>query len=74
MGRKLFRCTTEAFIRRINKYFNETFPEEEGINIYDDITLDEIIRRLNSPCELCKCCSYDTLKKFYLPEKSKRDK
>ena len=56
---KIFTCTPPAYIQFFNKKFNRNLiiSKNDYINIYDDITKDEILHRLAQPIEFCKYCN-----------------
>ena len=56
---RMYTCSFVATIRHFNKYFNKNIPitEEDSINIYDDITGDEILSRLAKPIPICRFCN-----------------
>jgi organic radical activating enzyme len=56
---KLYLCPIQAYIDIFNKYFNENYHVTEDcyLNIYDDITDDDIVNMYfnkNSFCEYCR--------------------
>lgn len=53
---KLSPCSYAQCIPRLNETFGLHYPETDYVNIYSDITGEEIIRRFNRPHEFCKCC------------------
>lgn len=53
---KLAPCSYSYCITRLNKAYGLSFPETDYVNLYADITGEEIIRRFNRPHEFCKCC------------------
>ena len=59
---KLFTCSFPPHVHHFNKYFGKNIPvtKADYINIYDDLTPDEILRRLAEPIPVCRYCSFDT--------------
>ena len=58
---RLFTCTFAPHVRHFNKYFkqNINITEADSVNIYDDITADEILRRMAEPIPACRYCNLD---------------
>lgn len=56
---RLFTCTFAPHVRHFNKYFgqNVAITEADYVNIYDDITADEILRKLAEPIPACRYCN-----------------
>lgn len=54
---KLFHCPMAAFIGDYNDYFQKDLPAGEGLNLYDDITYDEILEFFERPIGLCEFCA-----------------
>ena len=59
---KLFTCSFAPHVRHFNEHFGKNVPitEADYVNIYDDLTPDEILRRLARPIPACGYCSFDT--------------
>lgn len=53
---KLAPCSYAYCIGRFNERFGTDYPETDYVDIYADVTGEEIIRRFNAPHEFCKCC------------------
>ena len=53
---KLYTCAPLAYAFIFNKKYNQNLPEKGGINIYQDLTKDEFIKKLNRPVKLCGYC------------------
>ena len=53
---KLSPCSYAQCIPRLNEAFGLRYPETDYVDIYSDITGEEILRRFNRPHEFCKCC------------------
>ena len=55
---RLYTCSFVVNVRHFNKYFKQNIPvtEADSINIYDDITGDEILSRLAEPIPICRYC------------------
>lgn len=51
----LYICGRSASIKHFNKYFNLDLPDD-GINIRNIHTREDLITRLAKPCKLCKHC------------------
>ena len=49
-------CSYAQLTVRLNEAFGLDYPTTDCLNIYSDITGEEIIRRFNNPHEFCKCC------------------
>lgn len=58
---RFFTCTYAAYMHNFNKKFGKNIPvtSKDYINIYDDITGDEILKRLAYAIPLCKYCNID---------------
>ncbi|MBQ7561463.1 MAG: radical SAM protein [Synergistaceae bacterium] len=58
---KLYTCTLISNLKFFNKAFNQNIPvtEADYINIYDDITSDEIFKRLATHVPVCSYCNMD---------------
>lgn len=56
---RLFTCTFAPHARHFNKYFNQNvvITEADSVNIYDDFTADEILKRLAEPIPACRYCN-----------------
>ena len=54
----LYTCYFPAHVRHFNKYFgkNVQITEADGVNIYDDLTADEMLRKLAEPIPACRYC------------------
>ena len=53
---KLAPCSYAYCIGRLNREYGLSFPENDYIDLYADVSGEEIIRRFNRPHEFCKCC------------------
>lgn len=53
---KLSPCSYAHCTGRLNAEYGFDYPETDTIDIYSDITGEEIIKRFNAPHEFCKCC------------------
>lgn len=57
---KIAACCQPFTVHYFNDYFNERLPEDEGIDLYEEnLTGWEIQRRLITPMNSCRYCSYD---------------
>ena len=59
---KLCSCSLVPNIYHFNKFFGESIPvlKENYIDIYEDLTSDEILSRLAEPIPACKYCSFNS--------------
>ncbi len=55
---RLYTCSFVVTVRHFNKYFKQNIPvtDADSINIYDNITGDEILKRLAQPIPICRFC------------------
>ena len=55
---RLFTCTFAPHVHHFNKFFGQhiEITEADYINIYSDITSDEILNRLREPIPACRYC------------------
>lgn len=55
----LYTCSYAACMGIFNKYFDKKIPvtEEDGVNIYEDYTTDEVLNKLSQPIPLCQYCA-----------------
>lgn len=53
---RLSPCSYAHCIGRLNAEYGTSYPETDTVDIYSDITGEEIIKRFSSPHEFCKCC------------------
>lgn len=55
---RLFTCTFAPHVRHFSKYFNQDvrITESDYVNIYDDISADEILRKMAEPIPACRYC------------------
>ncbi|MBQ6380342.1 MAG: radical SAM protein [Clostridia bacterium] len=53
---KFSPCSYAHCIGRLNTAYGLSFPENDCVDIYSDITGEEILRRFNHPHEFCKYC------------------
>ena len=56
---KLYTCHCSANIHIFNQYFDENFPEENGIDIHEAKNLKTVLRHVKKPCSLCSYCRPD---------------
>lgn len=57
---KIGRCPLIMFTDYYNAAFGKTFPESDGIDIYQEESGLSLIRKLKEPAELCSyCCGRD---------------
>ena len=54
---KFSPCSYAHCIGRLNSYFGLSYPETDCVNLYSDITGEEILRRFHRPHEFCKYCA-----------------
>ncbi|MBE6819062.1 MAG: radical SAM protein [Ruminococcaceae bacterium] len=54
---KLSPCSYAHCIGRFNVAYGLSYPENDCVDIYSDITGEEILRRFNNPHTFCKCCA-----------------
>lgn len=57
--RHLYTCSYAACMDHFNNYFNKNIPvtEEDGVDIYQNFSTEEVIRKLTQPIPLCKYCA-----------------
>lgn len=62
---KLYPCPLIAFISYFNKYYNQKYPEDEGVNIYKVTSFDNLYKELFKTKELCDYCNnYDMFQNY----------
>ena len=54
---RLFTCPERAYVEYFNAFFNMRMPIDDGIDIYSDISFEEIRRKLYKPGKLCEYCN-----------------
>ena len=54
---RLSPCTLAHSIGRLNRAFGTDYPETDYIDIYSDVTGEQIIQYFSHPHEFCKYCS-----------------
>ena len=54
---KFSPCSYAHCIGRLNAAFGLSYPENDCVDIYSDITGEEILRRFNTPHEFCRYCA-----------------
>ncbi|MBQ7154192.1 MAG: radical SAM protein [Synergistaceae bacterium] len=56
---RLFTCTFAPHVRHFNRYFgkNVAITEADSVNIYDDLTADEILQKMAEPIPACRYCN-----------------
>ncbi len=54
---KLWTCPEQAYLQFFNLYFHMNLPQMEGIDIYSDISFEELKKRIYSVDELCHYCN-----------------
>lgn len=60
---KLYPCPVLAYIRYFNEYYGQKYPEDDGINIYEQNSFTELYKDLFKVKELCDHCNnYDMFK------------
>lgn len=74
---KLYTCTLVSSIYKFNRAFNQNFIvlPEDSIDIYSNITAEEIFRKLSQPIPFCRYCDKKTEpRKFkWQPSKNRMD-
>ena len=53
---KLSPCSYAHLIGRLNAEYGLDYPETDCVNIYSDVTGEQIIQRFSHPHEFCRCC------------------
>lgn len=55
---RLYTCTTIPNMKHFNRYFNKDIKimEEDGIDIYSDVTYQDIFEFLSRPVQACRYC------------------
>ena len=55
---RIFTCTFAPYVHHFNKYFHQNvkITEADYVNIYDDVTADEILTKLAEPIPACRYC------------------
>ena len=54
---KLFPCSFAFCTRRLNEKFGTAYPEDDMIDIYSNITAEEIVARFTHPHAFCRFCA-----------------
>lgn len=56
---RLYTCSFAPHVWHFNKFFhqNVNITEADSVNIYDDITADEILKRMAEPIPACRYCN-----------------
>ena len=59
---RLFTCTFAPNVHHFNKYFHQNIniTEADYVNIYDDVSADEILRKMAEPIPACRYCDLVT--------------
>ena len=72
---KLFTCSCTPYLHHFSKYFSKDIriTEADYVNIYDDLSADEILSRLAQPIPACRYCDIVTPKKIIQWGISKRE-
>ena len=55
---RLFTCTFAPHVHHFNKYFdqNVAITDADSVDIYSDLTGDDILRRMSEPIPACRYC------------------
>ena len=58
---KLFTCSFAPNVHHFNKYFNHNVPitKADYVDIYDDLSADEILKKMSEPIPVCRYCVID---------------
>lgn len=62
----LFTCTFAPHVHHFNKYFGQNIriTPADYVNIYDDVTADEILTKMAEPIPACRYCDTLTARKI----------
>ncbi|MCQ2505781.1 MAG: 4Fe-4S cluster-binding domain-containing protein [Lachnospiraceae bacterium] len=53
---KVYNCAYSAFISYFNNYYGTKLPDEDGVNIYEVNTYEELLYEISQPNKLCEYC------------------
>ena len=72
---RLFTCSFAPAVRHFNKYFKQNIQitEADYVNIYDDVTADEILQKITEPIPACRYCDKAGPVKIIQWKRSKRE-
>lgn len=72
---RLFTCTFAPHVEHFNRRFHQniSITEEDSINIYDNVSADDILERLAKPIPACRYCMTDRPAKYFTWTTTKHD-
>lgn len=69
---KIYPCPLAAYVTYFNKYYNEKFPDDEGVDINREVHFEELYKNVIKSKKICDYCDHYGMTRNYDRRKFKQ--